>query len=299
MSTFAAGVLLDPAYGVGGAVAARWPDAFRRQVVVGVTAGLATHGGYGALQVDVPTPWSLHLRARGHRARWWDPDAGAWAPASAGRVAVEVGPPLGDAFSARVGPVLRWDADLGGDPRPGHGLTAAVGWSTMRVWREPRGGRPGQRGGLSLGVRAETTLPGVSDYDGVVGVFQGVLLTPVADGELATRSYVQAAWGPSLPTTRTPFLGGPTLLRGAAFGDVRDDVVVLQSVELRHPVWRWLGLAVFGDVGAAVAKAPVVVPGGGVGLRVLPPPALGETVRLDVGVTPRGWQAYAGWGEAF
>ena len=102
-------------------------------------------------------------------------------------------------------------------------------------------------------MRAETTLPGVSDYDGVVGVFQGVLLTPVAAGELATRSYVQAAWGPSLPTTRTPFLGGPTLLRGAAFGDVRDDVVVLQSVELRHPVWRWLGLAVFGDVGAAVA----------------------------------------------
>ena len=43
----------------------------------------------------------------------------------------------------------------------------------------------------------------------------------------------------------------------------------------------------------------MVVPGGGVGLRVLPPPALGETVRLDVGVTPRGWQVYAGWGEAF
>lgn len=301
VSTFAAGLIVEPAMGIGMSVAARWPDAFRRRVRVGLTGGVATYGGYGALKVDVPTRWSVHVAARAHRGRWWDPDDDGWKPGSAGRVAVEIGPPLGERFWARLGPVARWDADLGdpGNPRSGHGVSAGVGWSSVRAVGAHTQGRRRQRRGLSVGLRGEAAVPGIAGYEAVVGSGQVVVLSPVGRGELAVRTLGRGALGPELPTTRTPFLGGPNLLRGAAFGDVRADAVALQSVELRHPIWQWFGLAAFADLGVGFSDTPQLVPGGGVGLRIQPTPALGETVRLDLGVSPLGVQVYAGWGEAF
>ena len=89
--------------------------------------------------------------------------------------------------------------------------------------------------------------------------------------------------------------------------------MVIANVELRFPVWRWIGAVAFVDVGNVFARVGEIGPGDfraafGLGMRVRWPVL--PMIRLDVGINPdsrlfqngsreKSWAMYLGIGQAF
>lgn len=295
LAVVAPGLLADPAMGVGGTLGLTLPDAFRRRFEVSLTSGVATHGGFGLLQVVTPQgegPWRVVLSASGMRTRWWDGED--WAPVAAGRF--EVGPVWREGpVWVQARPRLRWDADLGdpAHPRPGHEVWLEGGVDG----RKPVDGKAHVYRGVRVSLGGEGTIPEVASYDRVGGLFEVFGGVPAGEGQIAARLRVQGAWGPDQPTSRVPWLGGPDVFRGAPFGALDGDVVGVLGAEIRHPVWQVIWVASFADLGVTPDG---VWPGGGLGLRMVPPQGLGGTVvRFDVAASELGFQLQVGLAEAF
>ena len=285
-TVLAVGLVADPALGVGVSGAWSTADGLRRRWIVDLQGAAATSGGLGRLSVGTPPgPWQGWAVVDGARTRFWDGEG--WAPI--GRLRVEAGPRRwwGPVW-VDVRPVLRWDSDPGSPSTlvAGHGARGAVG-----VWaRRPTEDGLRWRGAVAR-LDLDASVPGLADY-GRVGIGAEVRAGgPVGRGQVVGRLSGQAVRAPDQPGSRVPFLGGSQGLRGLPAGAGAGPVVGLASVEGRHPVVGVLWAAVFADVGAT-PDGPV--PGAGVGLRFMPPPAVGRPVRVDLGVSPLGLQLHVG-----
>jgi len=99
-------------------------------------------------------------------------------------------------------------------------------------------------------------------------------------------------------------IGGARFLRGYYRGRFRDNNMIVLQNEFRMPVYKWLGLAVFGGVGS-VAKTTTdfrkneIHYDYGVGLRIRINKKENTNLRLDYGITKDSQGIYLIFSEAF
>jgi len=99
-------------------------------------------------------------------------------------------------------------------------------------------------------------------------------------------------------------IGGARFLRGYYRGRFRDNNMIVLQQEFRMPVYKWLGVAVFGGVGS-VAKKLADFPKNeihydyGVGLRIRINKKENTNLRLDYGITKDSQGIYIIFAEAF
>jgi Omp85 superfamily domain len=99
-------------------------------------------------------------------------------------------------------------------------------------------------------------------------------------------------------------IGGPRFLRGYYKGRFRDNNMYILQQELRMPVYKRLGLAVFGGIGAvgktwSMLKSNAVHYNYGIGLRIKVDKKNNANFRIDYGMTKDSQGLYIVFAEAF
>lgn len=107
-----------------------------------------------------------------------------------------------------------------------------------------------------------------------------------------------------VPYRMLPAIGGARFLRGYYRGRFRDQNLFIAQQELRMPVYKWLGVAMFGGIGAVSEKATDLLKHKihydyGVGLRIRINKKENTNLRLDYGITKDSQGLYFVFAEAF
>jgi len=123
------------------------------------------------------------------------------------------------------------------------------------------------------------------------------------DHVLATQAFLYSAQG-AVPFWRYAALGGRAHTRGYRKGRYLDHTLVACQVEYRFPVWKRLGMVVFGGVGNVAPslgrlELRYTRPTGGLGIRYQPKASDPLKIRLDMGVGQNSARFYLLLDEAF
>jgi hypothetical protein len=127
---------------------------------------------------------------------------------------------------------------------------------------------------------------------------------PVGRSRVLALQGVAVAVGGDVPFDQLAQLGGQSVMRGYLQGRYRDRAAVAAQAELRTPVWRRLGAAVFagaGDVAPGLSDFSLrdLKPSGGFGVRYALSKDEKMNIRLDFGGGRGSSGTYLTLGEAF
>jgi hypothetical protein len=287
------GLMGGPGLGFGGGLRFVHPDLFLRGHRLGVDVGGTSRGSFWAAAAGA-SAGTVHGWGDASGSRWiwdlWDED--------------EVSATTVEGAQGAVGPGLRWGKlrlELGGrwrwDRLDG---SAAVGVGPEgSLILDGREGRGSARRGWYLGTSWESALAGLgSGYEHLGGAveargYQGGPWESVLAGRvMGERAFVEG-----VPWYLEPSAGGMDVLRGAPAGRYRGRSLGAVDLEWRRMIAGGLEGVLFGC--GAWVEGTGLHPGGGVGLRLMMPPAEQNVVRLDLGVSDAGWAVTTGWGEVF
>jgi outer membrane protein assembly factor BamA len=120
---------------------------------------------------------------------------------------------------------------------------------------------------------------------------------------LALQGIVNFNWG-EVPFKQMASIGGEKMMRGYYYGRYRDYNMIAFQAEYRFPVWRWVGLCVFGSCGGVAAKVNQfntrnVLFTYGICFRILWIKHERVNVGFDIGVGKHTAGSYGGTGEVF
>ncbi len=107
-----------------------------------------------------------------------------------------------------------------------------------------------------------------------------------------------------VPYKLLPEIGGPRFLRGYYRGRFRDNTMFVLQQEFRMPVYKRIGIAVFGGIGAVgktltLLKTNTIHYNYGLGLRIKVDKKNNANFRIDYGMTKDSHGLYIVFGEAF